>query len=110
MQPIEFRKVVRRNEPFTIHWGGGGWSIDVGLLNENHHKINLIVGENLLLTEGVIPFLWIKSYTTSLRQIDLQSIIVTDQKLVLFLKCSCILLMLLLRMARVVLFYAYSPI
>jgi hypothetical protein len=27
--------------------GGGGVSIDVGLLGENHHKISLVVGEDL---------------------------------------------------------------
>ena len=42
--------------------------IDVGLLSENHHKINLIVGEDLLQNEGVVPLSWITSYTTSLNR------------------------------------------
>ena len=32
----------------------GGGSIDVGLLSENKHKSNLVVGEYLMLTEGVV--------------------------------------------------------
>ena len=44
----------------------GGRFIDVGLLGENHHKINLIVGESLLLHEDIIPLLCITSYTTLL--------------------------------------------
>ena len=36
---------------------GGGHPIDVGLLGENHHKINLIAGEGLLLSEDVFLFL-----------------------------------------------------
>ena len=44
MQPIETCKVVLREEPFTSL----GCFIDVGLLSENHHKINLIAGEDLL--------------------------------------------------------------
>jgi hypothetical protein len=43
-----------------------GGFINVGLLGENHHKINLIAGENPLLDEGVVPLLWITSYTASL--------------------------------------------
>ena len=31
--------------------------IDVGLLDENHHKMNLIAGESLLLNEGDILLL-----------------------------------------------------
>jgi hypothetical protein len=42
----------------------GGGSIDVGLLGENHHKINFIAGEDLLLFEYVVHLLWITSYTT----------------------------------------------
>ena len=38
-----------------------GGSLDAGLLSENHHKTNLIVGEDLLLNEGVVPLLWIAS-------------------------------------------------
>ena len=30
--------------------------VDVGLLSANHQKINLIVGEDLLLNAGVVPF------------------------------------------------------
>jgi hypothetical protein len=41
--------------------------IDVGLLSENHHKINLIAGKDILLNEGVVPLLWIASYTALLR-------------------------------------------
>jgi hypothetical protein len=40
--------------------------IDVGLLGENHHKINLIIGESLSFNEGAVPFLWITSDTTLL--------------------------------------------
>ena len=32
----------------------GGVCIDVGLLGENHHNVNLIIGEDLLLNEGVV--------------------------------------------------------
>jgi hypothetical protein len=42
-------------------------STDVGLLSVNHNKINLIIGEDLLLNEGVAPLLWITSYTVSLQ-------------------------------------------
>jgi hypothetical protein len=41
-----------------------GGSIDVGLLGENHHKIDFIAGEGLLLFEYVVHLLWITSYTT----------------------------------------------
>jgi hypothetical protein len=41
-----------------------GRFIDVGLVGENHHKISLIVGEDPLLNEGVVPFLCITSYTS----------------------------------------------
>jgi hypothetical protein len=41
-------------------------SIDVGLPSENHHKISLIAGEDLLLNKGVVPLLWTTSYTISL--------------------------------------------
>ena len=63
-QPIEIRKIVLRKEPLTLHHLRKG-SIDVGLLHENHHKINLIAGEDLLLNEGIVPILWIASYTTT---------------------------------------------
>ena len=43
-----------------------GGSIDVGLLGENHHKINLFACEDHLSIKGVVPFLWIISFTTSL--------------------------------------------
>jgi hypothetical protein len=36
---------------------GRGVLIDVGLLGENHHKINLIGGEDVLLNEFVVPIL-----------------------------------------------------
>ena len=40
---------------------------DVGLLGENHHKVNLLAGESLLLNEGpLVPLLWITSYIASL--------------------------------------------
>ena len=42
----------------------GGVSLDACLLNENHHKINLIISEDLLLNEGVVLLFWINSYTT----------------------------------------------
>jgi hypothetical protein len=32
------------------------------MLDEIHHKINLIVSEDLLLNEGVVPLLWITLY------------------------------------------------
>jgi hypothetical protein len=41
-------------------------SIDVGLLGENLHKINLIACEGLLLHEGDVLHLWIASYSASL--------------------------------------------
>ena len=45
-------------------------SINVGLLGENDHNIDLIVGEDLLLNEVVVPLVWITSYTIFLsRQI-----------------------------------------
>ena len=48
MQP-KIYKVVSWNQLLTFHWGAG-WSIDVGLLGHNCHKINLIsTGEALLL-------------------------------------------------------------
>ena len=53
MQPTKFCKVALRDEPCTHHYGG---STDVGLLGENHHKINLIISEGLLAGEGVVPF------------------------------------------------------
>ena len=34
----------------------GGGSNDVDLVSENHHKINLIAREDLLLNEGVVLF------------------------------------------------------
>ena len=43
---------------------------DVELLSVNQHKVNLIAGEDLLLNEGVVPLLWIASYTTSLSWIE----------------------------------------
>jgi len=43
----------------------GGFTV-VGLLREDHHKSSFIVGEGLLLNEGVVPFLWITSYIASL--------------------------------------------
>ena len=53
MQPcIEVCKVVFRNGLSCESPLGG--SIDVGLLGENHHKFNLIVGESLLSNEGFV--------------------------------------------------------
>jgi hypothetical protein len=44
-----------------------GGSIKVGpSLGENYHKSSLIAGESSLLNEGVVPLLWITSYTTLL--------------------------------------------
>ena len=40
--------------------------INVGLLGENCHKINMIASESLLLNEDDVPLLWNTSYTTSL--------------------------------------------
>jgi hypothetical protein len=77
------------------------------LLSENHHKINLIAGEDLLLIEGVIPLLWIISYTTSLS--DPRLAIVIGQSW-----CSsqsaCFILTPLLSMPKVVLFYTQCRI
>jgi hypothetical protein len=46
MQLTKILKVTLRNELVTVHLGVGG-SIDDGLLSGNHHKMNLIVGEDL---------------------------------------------------------------
>jgi len=57
MQPIETLQVVLRKEPYVCQLGRrGGGSIDVGLLSVNRQKINLIVGEDFLLNECVVPF------------------------------------------------------
>ena len=40
------------------------------LLHENHHNINLVAGEDLLLYEGVLPLLWIISCTASLSRLS----------------------------------------
>jgi hypothetical protein len=41
---------------FKIEFSTPLWrSYDVGLLGENHHKMNLIMGEGLLLNDGVAP-------------------------------------------------------
>jgi hypothetical protein len=37
-----------------MFWGGGGIDV-VGLLSETRHKIGLIMGEGLLVNEGVCP-------------------------------------------------------
>lgn len=37
---------------------GGGGSIDVGLVGDNHHKLNLVMSN-----EGIVPLLWSTSYT-----------------------------------------------
>ena len=63
MQPTKIRKSHLKERAF---YSPLGWSIDVGLLGENHHKISLIACEDLLLNEGVVPLLWITSYTASL--------------------------------------------
>ena len=55
----------RLKETFSFQLGG---SVDVGLLSENHHKINLIAGEDLLFNESVVPLLSITSYTISLSE------------------------------------------
>ena len=55
MQPTQILKVAFRNEFFTLHKGG------LLMLVEIHHKINLIVGEDLMWNEGV-ALLWITSY------------------------------------------------
>lgn len=43
-----------------------GSFIDVGLLKDNHHKINLITSEDLLLNKGFVPLLWIDFFIASL--------------------------------------------
>ena len=45
--------------------------IDVGLHSENHHKISLIIGEDILLNEGVVPLLRITSYTALFKGADI---------------------------------------
>ena len=57
----------------------GGGSTDVELLSNNHCNINLTASEDLLLNEGVVPLLWIASYTTSLSWIDPQLTIMIGQ-------------------------------
>ena len=46
MQLTKNLNVTSRKELVDVHLGVGD-SIDVGLLRENHHKINLIAGEDL---------------------------------------------------------------
>ena len=65
MQPTKIINVVIRGKKTTFYYQLGG-SSDVGLLIENHPKINLIAGENLLSNEGVVPLSWITSYIASL--------------------------------------------
>ena len=66
MQPTKVRKVVLKSEPFTPHC----WDIDVGVLGEIQHKVNLIAREDLLLCGILAPFLWFNEggeMTTSYR-------------------------------------------
>jgi hypothetical protein len=54
MQPTKFLKVnFLKNEPLLYCRE----SIDVGLLGENYHQSNLIVGESLLSSEDNVPML-----------------------------------------------------
>ena len=53
MQPIELAKLFYKNGPFIVHLGG---SIDVGLLDENHHKINLIGSQSFYYMKILSPF------------------------------------------------------
>ena len=64
MQPTEIRKVFLRKERFYSPLGG--FVDHVELLSENHHKISLVAGEDLLFDEDVVPHLWITPYTASL--------------------------------------------
>ena len=59
MGPTKFHKVILRALYSTLRG-----SIDVGLLGENHHKINLVAQDCFI--KGVVPLLWIISYTTLL--------------------------------------------
>ena len=91
MQPIEIWIVIlrrkKKNEKETSYsLIRGGGVIDVGLLSQSHHNIGLIAGEDLLSNEGFVPFLWITSYTTLLRDKSPISHYVWP-KLVSFLKC-----------------------
>ena len=50
--------------------------IDVGLVGENHDQINMVMGNGLLLDEGVVPFC--ASLLTSPHWLDPQLAIVID--------------------------------
>jgi hypothetical protein len=50
MQPTENSKV---GESLLLSNKVGG-SMNVGLLSENHHKVNFIASQDLLLSEGVV--------------------------------------------------------
>ena len=62
-----------KERAFYYHLGRGGGEgvIDVGMTGENQvTNSTLIACEDLMLNKGVVPFLWIISFTTSLgRQI-----------------------------------------
>ena len=59
-------KNSHRRSKERVFYSPLGGSTDVEVLGENHHKINLIVGEDPLLYEDVVPLLWITSYTALL--------------------------------------------
>ena len=54
-----------KNELQAFYSPRGGY-VDVGMLSEYNHKINLSMSEDLLLNEGVVYLLWIIAYTASL--------------------------------------------
>jgi hypothetical protein len=54
MQLARIRKVLSYEGKSLVLSTRG--SINVGLFSENHHKISLITGEDLLSNEGVVPF------------------------------------------------------
>ena len=87
-----------------------GWSIDVGLLSETHHKISLIAMRTFYQMKVLSPFgdhfllatpCW--AYKSTISHCDCS-------KLVFFQKCSCILLTPPLWLGKVVLFYSWCSI
>lgn len=46
------------NKKRALYFPLGRGSIDVGLVGDNHHKLNLVMSN-----EGIVPLLWSTSYT-----------------------------------------------